>query len=283
MANERFFNWSLAKRKGLMWFLAIVITLASAVYQRMTGPTYPVKGRMNIEGAVVKYKFLRSENVGTDAPVVVVAPDTQLSGYVRFKRYKSHDEWSQIPLRREGDKLIAHLPHQPAAGKIIYEVALKKNGNTYVLTHKEPVIIRYKGAVPWYALFPHVFFMFMGMLFSNRAALEALDPEGQFKKYLYWTIGFFFIGGLLLGPLVQKFAFDAFWTGVPFGYDLTDNKTLIAAIGWAIAWWKNRGERQSRKWIFIAAVLMLAVYLIPHSVLGSEIDYTKLEGTIPQR
>ena len=283
MAEERFFNWSLARRKGLMWFLAIVITLASAVYQRMTGPTYPVKGQLEIDGQPVKFKFLRSENVGTDAPVVVFAPDTQLSGYVRFKRYKSHDEWSQIPLQREGERLVANLPQQPAAGKLIYEVALEKDGKTYVLTHREPVILRYKGAVPPYILIPHIFFMFMGMLFSNRAALEALDERGKFKRYLYWTIGFFFIGGLVLAPIVQKFAFDAFWTGVPFGYDLTDNKTLIAAIGWAIAWWNNRGERQSRKWIFIAALLMLAVYLIPHSVLGSEIDYTKLEGTIPQQ
>ena len=36
------------------------------------------------------------------------------------------------------------------------------------------------------------------------------------------------VGGFILGPLVQNYAFGELWTGVPFGWDLTDNKTLIA-------------------------------------------------------
>jgi hypothetical protein len=40
---------------------------------------------------------------------------------------------------------------------------------------------------------------------------------------------------MILGPVVQKFAFGEYWTGFPFGTDLTDNKTLIAFIGWIIA------------------------------------------------
>ena len=40
---------------------------------------------------------------------------------------------------------------------------------------------------------------------------------------------------MILGPLTQYYAFGALWTGFPFGIDLTDNKTLIALIGWIIA------------------------------------------------
>ncbi|PJA54942.1 MAG: hypothetical protein CO167_00990 [Candidatus Marinimicrobia bacterium CG_4_9_14_3_um_filter_48_9] len=75
---------------------------------------------------------------------------------------------------------------------------------------------------------------------------------------------------------MQKYAFDAYWTGVPFGWDLTDNKTLIAFLGWLFAWWKNRGEHRSRLAIIFAALLMFAIFMIPHSVLGSELDYTKM-------
>jgi len=31
---------------------------------------------------------------------------------------------------------------------------------------------------------------------------------------------------------VQHYAFGQLWTGVPFGWDLTDNKTLLAALAW---------------------------------------------------
>ena len=75
---------------------------------------------------------------------------------------------------------------------------------------------------------------------------------------------------------MQKYAFGAYWTGFPLGTDLTDNKTLIAMVGWGVAWFMNRKGREGRGWIVLAAVLMLAIYLIPHSVLGSELDYTKL-------
>jgi hypothetical protein len=40
---------------------------------------------------------------------------------------------------------------------------------------------------------------------------------------------------MILGPVVQYYAFGEFWTGVPFGWDLTDNKTLVAVIFWALA------------------------------------------------
>ncbi len=264
-----------AQHKVLLWILAFVITISSAVYQRMTGPTYPVRGKVELGKTIVKFKFLRSETVDKDALVSVTVPDTSVSGYVMYRRYKSHDEWMRMPLKREGDRLVAWLPRQPAAGKIMYRVFLVENGREIALTD-EPVILRYKGVVPAFILIPHIFLMFLAMLFSNRSALEALDARGNARKYMLWTIGLFTVGGFILGPLVQKYAFGALWTGVPFGYDLTDNKTLIAMLGWLWAWVNNRKGKSGRGWIVFAAVLMLAVYLIPHSVLGSEIDYTKL-------
>ncbi len=53
------------------------------------------------------------------------------------------------------------------------------------------------------------------------------------------------LGGFLLGPIVQKYAFGAFWTGWPFGEDLTDNKTAVAVLAWLprvtlLALWGSR-------------------------------------------
>ena len=53
---------------------------------------------------------------------------------------------------------------------------------------------------------------------------------------------------------------------------MTDNKTLIALIAWLIAVWLGSRKEDSRMAFIIAAVVTIGVFLIPHSVLGSELD-----------
>ncbi|MGB6865336.1 MAG: hypothetical protein WBE11_06555, partial [Candidatus Aminicenantaceae bacterium] len=144
------------------------------------------------------------------------------------------------------------------------------------LTGDESAIIRFKDYVPRTILFPHIIVMFLAMLFSTRAGLEALDKNGNTRKLVIWTTGLLFVGGLILGPLVQKYAFGALWTGFPFGYDLTDNKTLIAFLGWMAALIAGRKGKPARGWVLGASILLFVVYLIPHSLLGSQLDYSKL-------
>ncbi len=267
---------SIAHRRVLLWIIAAVITLASAVYQRRTGPSYPIDREQQVFGTQVSYNFLRSYVVGEDASVAVTVADTSIHGILRYRRYRSNDEWTELYMTRGENGLEARLPMQPAAGKIMYFVDLEKNDLRISLTEVTPIILRYRGSVPVWVLLPHVLLMFVAMLFANRAGLESLDSKGNSYRLLLWTIALFFVGGFILGPLMQKYAFDAYWTGFPFGKDLTDSKTLFAMLGWIVAWWRNRGQRDGRMWILFAAILMLAIYLIPHSLLGSELDYTAI-------
>ncbi len=112
--------------------------------------------------------------------------------------------------------------------------------------------------------------MFAGMLLAFRAGLGALRQEGNWPRLTAWTLGVTVVGGLILGPIVQKFAFGAYWTGFPLGGDLTDSKTLFVVLFWLAA---HLLRKKGRWWTVAATVLMVAVYLIPHSVLGSELDY----------
>jgi hypothetical protein len=276
MSNRGFSDYRFAHYKILLWILAFLITAASAVYQRRTGPTYPLRGKVSVAGQEVAYQLLRSYTVGEDAPIAVAVPDTAINGSVRYRRFRSHDEWTSIPMQREGEELAARLPEQPPAGKIMYFVTLEKAGNPISLSGDTPVVLRYKGSVPGGILLPHVLLMFFAMLLSTRTGLETFDADGKVRRLMFWTIGLFFVGGFILGPLMQKFAFGAYWTGIPFGTDLTDNKTLIAMLGWVWAWIMNWKGTPRRGWIVFAAILMLAVYMIPHSLLGSELDYTQI-------
>ncbi len=270
--------------KILIWLLAFLITAATAVYQRMTGPTYPISGNATINSTELNYKFLRSENVGTDLKVTVETSLSGISVNVFWKRFKTKDKFTEVEMTFDGTGYHATLPSQPPAGKLEYYVIVQNTDEKLILPEEEHVIIRYKGVVPASVLILHVIAMFGAMLLSTRTGLEFFKKEPRLNKLTLWTIAFLFVGGLILGPIVQKYAFDAYWTGWPFGHDLTDNKTAVAFIGWVIAFFMYRKSKLPKRWALIAAILLMLVYLIPHSMLGSELDYSKLDKEqLPQR
>ena len=47
-------------------------------------------------------------------------------------------------------------------------------------------------------------------------------------------------------------------------------------VGWIAVLFLMRTGKQARLWTVLAAVLLMVVYSIPPSVLGSELDYSKL-------
>jgi hypothetical protein len=257
-----------------LWIIAFIITAASAVFQRVTGPTYPVKGTATFHGRHLSYKFERSHGGTTDHPVEMQTGDESITGTLEWKRYKSSDEWSSIPMTYSGGMLSANLPNQPHAGKLLYRVHLTSGSETISLPSTEPVVIRFKGDVPAAILITHIGLMFLGMLTSTRAGLEIFKKEPNLRRLTYWSVGLLFIGGLLLGPIVQRYAFGAYWTGWPFGPDVTDDKTAFIVLAWIIAAFALKKSKKPQRWAFAAAVITILVYLIPHSVLGSELDYS---------
>jgi len=263
-------------KKFLFWFLAVVITLGSAVYQRMTGPTYPLRGKVVVERTKIKYKLPRNAETVRDAEVRIPAP-APLQGYLDYKRFKTEDAWTRVVLTREDGDLVGHLPKQPAAGKLAYKVSLTGGYLATPIGDDTPVVLRFKDPVPGWLIIPHVIIMFAGMLFSTAAGLAAIDKKRNPRRFVLWTVALLFAGGFILGPLMQKFAFGVAWSGFPLGTDLTDNKTLVAFLFWVAALIAGRKGKPARPFVLAASLVTLLVYLIPHSVLGSELDYSKMQ------
>jgi hypothetical protein len=261
------------RRPAVQWVIAVVITVVSALWQRWSGPTYPARGTVMLAGQEVALKLLRSHSITGRQPVTVTVADTAVTGVVEWRRYPTGDPWASLPMTRQGDQLVAAIPPEPEplmpmAGKLEYRVVLSKGGEQASFP-PEPAITRFKGDVPAWVLVPHVAAMFFGMLFSTRAAMAAL-LGGNTRVSGFLAAFLLIFGGFVLGPIVQKFAFDAYWTGIPWGYDLTDNKTLIAGVAWILAAIQMRGGRQAKVAVVLATVLTMAVFAIPHSVWGSQ-------------
>jgi hypothetical protein len=265
------------RRTTLFWILAFLITAGIAIYQRLTGPTYPLAGGVRLDTVSVGYRLDRSHGGDGDHEVSLATGTPAITGRLEWKRHKTEDRWSALPMAFSDGSLRGSLPHQPPAGKLDYRIFLQQGNTRVVVPETGGVVIRFKGDVPLFILIPHVIVMFGAMLLSTRAGLEIFGSPPRYTSLTGWTIGFLAVGGMILGPIVQKYAFDAYWTGWPFGHDLTDNKTLIALVAWIVAAVAIPRVRNPRPWVLGAALVVLIVFLIPHSVLGSELDYQSLD------
>jgi hypothetical protein len=277
-------------KKFLLWFLAFVITIGAAYYQRKTGPTYPKRMEVMLNDSLYGLKLKRSIGLDERPEIKLHINDTSVKAILYYKRFKSPDEYQAVnftfkiypidsPLMNkvfrmtEEKGLFAEVPQQPAAGKLQYYIELTDSKGVQTIMKESPIVIRFKGGVPGYILTPHILLMFLAMLFSTATALLAFAKIPSYNKIGIWTLILFAAGGMILGPVVQKFAFGELWTGVPFGWDLTDNKTLIAFIFWILAVVMNRKKERPLYYI-LAAFILLLIYSIPHSMFGSELDYS---------
>ena len=254
-------------KKTLYWLLAIVITLVLSVYQRMTGPTHPKKVTVELNGESYKIRLPRS-GVQQDEIVTLKGVPSDTKARLHYRRYPTSNDYTTVDFTWKDNECQAALPVQPVAGKLQYYITVQ--GKDYLAD--EPLLIRFRNDVPAGILVPHILFMFAAMLFAVYTFLLVITRK-KYSRWLKITVGTLFIGGFILGPLVQHVAFGPWWTGFPLGTDLTDNKTLLSFLFFIAALatlkWKYN------KWVVGLAILfMIAIFSIPHSVFGSEYDYT---------
>lgn len=277
-------------KKILIWLLAFIITILAAYYQRRTGPTHPRRTDVTINNNHYELRLVRSLGLDERSEIKLGIRDTSIRASLYYKRFRTDDEYREVPFiyktypvnsfvmnrifkMTEESGFFADIPPQPPAGKLQYYISITDNSGTHTVLQDQPVVIRFKGEVPSFVLLPHILLMFIAMMFSTGAGLAALFKIPEYKKYGLLTLILLTAGGMILGPVVQKYAFGAFWTGVPLGWDLTDNKTLIAFLFWIVAVVANRRGKRPQLTL-LASVILLLVYSIPHSMFGSELDYS---------
>jgi hypothetical protein len=270
-----------ARGAAALWLAAFLLMAGAAVWQRLTGPTHPRRGHTEVAGRDVRWRLLRSSTSGEPFLVTLKAPEG-VTGAVRYRRFPTDEPFREVAMSREGGALVALLPTQPPAGKLEYSGTLATPAGPVQVPEGEPLVMRFKGDVPALVLIPHVVTMFLSMMIGVRAALAAALGRPEARRYAWVAVVGIAIGGLVLGPIVQKYAFGAYWTGWPFGGDLTDNKTLGMWLAWVVAVAvlgrrKDPADRIARGTTVAAALVMIAVYLVPHSLRGSQLDYGQVE------
>lgn len=272
------FNYSIMKntRNIYKWilvsFLAILVTAMALVYQSFTGPTKPLRTELKLsDDQVYKFKLPRSHGGPANLFIELEIPDDAVNADVFYRRYPTNDEWQNVSMVRVSEKLAAFLPNQPPAGKLEYHIVFNYDGRVVRIPGDGQVIVRFRGDVPAGIILPHVILMFIAMLLSSLTMFLALFRFKQYRLFGWITLFALFAGGLIFGPIVQKYAFGQYWTGFPNGMDLTDNKTLIAFVFWLVAILADI-KKERRYLTVLAAIIMLVIFSIPHSARGSELN-----------
>lgn len=262
-------------KKFAYWLIAIIITLVLSIYQRMTGPTNPKRVNIELNGESYRQRLPRS-GVQADEIVKLNGVPANASAQLHYRRYPTTDDYTTVDFNWNENQWQAALPAQPVAGKLQYYITV--DGTNYPAD--EPLVIRFRNDVPASILVPHILFMFAAMLFAVYTFLLVITRK-EYSRWLKITVATLFVGGFIMGPLVQHVAFGPWWTGFPFGTDLTDNKTLISFLCFLVALttlkWKYN------KWLVaLAVLLMVVVFSIPHSAYGSEYDYSNQQISTAQ-
>jgi hypothetical protein len=266
------------KRTAWLWIIALLVTVASARWQRVTGPTHEFSGTATIGGTAVRYVLDRTHPGPGDHRVVFKTLPADVTGAVEWKDYRSQDPWTVVAMRREGGALVGELPHRPPAGKLWYRVRLARGGESVLLPPDRPVAIRYRGDVPAGVLVPHILLMFLAMLLSTRAGLEVFAARPRFLGLTLATLGALFLGGIVIGVFVTHYAFGEWWTGFPVGDDITDSKTLAAFVAWLVAAFALRSAKLAKGLVALAALVMLVVFAVPHSWTAREPLHAALDA-----
>jgi hypothetical protein len=265
---------------------AFAVTVLLAVFQRMTGPSYPIRGAEALpNGESVGYNLPRSNEGRDELRIGIRKPSKATGARLEWRRYPTDEPFqSQAMTANDAGEFETRIPPQPAAGKVEYRILLEFANGAIPIPASEAVVARYRAGVPAYVLIPHILAMFLSMLVSSMALFEVLRPGApQARGLVLVSMALLVVGGLMLGPLVQKFAFGAYWTGWPFGHDLTDNKTLIAFFAWlpaTVLAWRRANTRLA---VTLGWVVMMGIFLIPHSARGSQLDWSEIEDRPNQR
>jgi len=248
-----------------LWIVAVLITLVLSVWQRVSGPTYPIYGHAALAGHAFGYKLERTHAGAGDHRVVLRPGVPGAIGLLTWREHQPPSAWTQQPMSPEGDALVGALPHHAAGQKVDYRVTLTSGASTVTLPSAPQATLRFRSDVPAWVLIPHIVCMLGALLLAVRVALEAFRPQPNLKLLTLRTLSATFLGGFPLGCAVSAYAFGRPWGGFPLGNDATDDKTLLAFLGWVVASVAVFRARNPRPWVIGAAIVMFLAYLVPHS------------------
>ncbi len=277
--------------KSIRISVAILLTVALFIQTRYFGPNreYTVEGRCG--ELTVQHTAPRNHKGDGPATLEVVVDGPERDGAALPLKVQGRTEvtddpqpgWDYYPVHEikknddGGTCLGFEIPPLPIGTRFLYRFVTgsEEENLRIILAQKDdkPMTLKYEGEVPAWVLIPHILCMFMGITLLFLALFGAVDlvwkraaPDAA--RLAWWAWAFMFTGGLPFGIAMNWYVFRVTWEAVPFGDDITDNKTQVTLIFWGLASLvlSRRPGRHAGLFALAAGLLAIAMYLIPHSL-----------------
>ena len=279
--------------------LAVILTAALLYIARENSRGRPEHYTHSENGYTFEMTSVPKAYVG-DTVRLVVGIDGPLGKDLRpVIRLLQSGRDADTPLRRYGslplalaDSLTGRYHYLLKAGKIgsklryYFEVRDGTGGlRARFVNDGQSFILKFVGEVPSWILILHIVLMFATVFFVVMGSLHGIDlirAGGSVRpmaKAYFWAVVVTFLGGYPFGFAMNWYTFGTVWEGVPFGTDATDNKTqllfvyllmvMLAGLGSLTKGRLGRNVYRPRALGRLGAlgfVVMLAIYLVPHSI-----------------
>jgi len=285
----------------MKWKLGIAFVVVFLLFALSKGSTHR-RQAMVVEklGARIVH-VTTSEWIGDgDAPVKAIITTTSPLYPGSVKLYykigkKGNLSWAPMERVVARDTFSGFVPHQEKGQRAYYYLQVETpQGHVVTLPDAQApgsksFLLKFKGVVHPFVTIGHVLCMFTAVFILLVAFFYSFDilggrrPVHQALKPILWALLFLFIGGFPLGWIMAAQTFGTPWSGFPFGWDITDNKTLLAFGYWfvlLILVYRSLFQKDSTRdliqpkafaWLTILGTLLtLWIYLIPHSVTLSD-------------
>lgn len=248
-------------KKIIIWASALIITFILIVYQYRTSPDYPKMYPVVIGDEIYETTLIRSNSSSKECLLEIKIDDKNVNGYVYYRPFKSKEAYKSARLTRYRDELVTVIPGIYPSGKVEYFVELTKESKKFTIAKNQPVIVSFKRDVPFYVMTPYTVLIFMALFFIVLCGLYIIMKIESYQRYLKIAFFSLLIGGFLFWPVVQKFQYNVFWTGIPFGYNFISTKILIVFIFLLWAYLANRKKirRVSVTAVFIITIVMALI------------------------
>jgi hypothetical protein len=184
------------------------------------------------------------------------------------------------------------IPNQGRGTEFSYRFQLEDNAGEVLATipveesniKPKQLWFRFEGPRSAVLLAGHIVCMFVSFLLMVLVLLtvfEDVKNRGvriRLGKQTLWATIVLFLGTFPIGIWLEYQVYATYWTGIPFGHDITDSKALVIFIYWLVMLYLLKGSAlrgdprgdvvgpTAARWIaIIGVVLSLALYLVPHS------------------
>ncbi|OGC93766.1 MAG: hypothetical protein A2W25_06540 [candidate division Zixibacteria bacterium RBG_16_53_22] len=266
----------------LRYVIAFLLTILLLAVARRTSTRHPEEFQVKANGITLVHRSV-TESFGETPVIRLQASSTStVRAIVNYSETKS-GPYRKMEMAVTGHGYVTDLPALEKGKKWFYHIdVMQDNMKIAQLPPANDQFIKFKGHVSPAILIPHIICMFATIFFGILTVFTAIDfarGKGEIQRtvrFLLITVIFAFLGGFPLGYAVAYQAFGQGWSGIPIGWDITDNKTVILFLFWLVTFilaaqgLSARAIKISPKsyasLVAVSFVITLITFLIPHSI-----------------